>query len=215
MATLYGVYRSRATRIFWLAAELGLRLTHVPVIQASKLSDPLAEGAPLNTRSPKFLKVSPLGAIPVLEDDGFILTESLTINLYLARKYGGGLAAQTGQEDALMQQWAMFGLASLEPHTLPLFYAAGKGSDEGLGIAPHIAALTQPLQDLNRHLGTTGFMVGDRFTVADINMAEIVRYAQFRPGLVEGYPAINDWMRTCQARPGFKAMWAAREAEAE
>lgn len=213
MATLYGVYRSRATRIFWLAAELGLRLTHVPVIQASKLADPRAEGAPLNTRSPEFLKVSPLGAIPVLDDNGFILTESMAINLYLARKYGGSLGAQSNQEEALMQQWAMFGLTSLEPHSLPLFYAA-------TGVVPHrddldhVAALQDPLTALNRHLGQTGHMVGDRFTVADINMAEVLRYAQSRPGLIEAYPAIQNWITGCQARPGFKAMWAAREAEA-
>jgi glutathione S-transferase len=56
-------------------------------------------------------------------------------------------------------------------------------------------------------------MVGGRFTVADINMAEILRYAQGEPGLVEGYPAIAGWLAACHARPAFKAMWERRLAE--
>lgn len=56
-------------------------------------------------------------------------------------------------------------------------------------------------------------MVGGRFTVADINVAEIVRYAQGHEALFENRPALKAWLETCQARPAFKAMWEKRLAE--
>ena len=46
---IYGVLRSRASRVVWLAHELGLRFEHVPVIQAYRLADPGAPDAPFNT----------------------------------------------------------------------------------------------------------------------------------------------------------------------
>ncbi|MCG5476388.1 MAG: glutathione S-transferase, partial [Sinorhizobium fredii] len=92
MLTIYGVYRSRASRNYWMVRELGIPFRSVPVIQARRLADPLSADAPINTRSPGFLAVNPMGLIPAIEDDGLVLTESLANNLYLARKHGGPLA---------------------------------------------------------------------------------------------------------------------------
>lgn len=94
MPKLYGTWRSRATRNLWFANEIGLDLTLVPVWQAYRLDDPGAPDAPLNTLSPEFLAISPAGAIPVLDDGGLILSESLAINLHLARKYGGDMGSR-------------------------------------------------------------------------------------------------------------------------
>ena len=47
MLTIYGVYRSRASRNLWLADELGLAFRHVPVVQVYRLKDPDAPGGPL------------------------------------------------------------------------------------------------------------------------------------------------------------------------
>ena len=85
MLTIYGVYRSRASRNIWLAHELGLPFKHVPVIQHYRLPDAKAPDAPLHTRSAAFLKVNPNGHIPSIDDDGLVLHESLAINLYLAK----------------------------------------------------------------------------------------------------------------------------------
>ena len=76
-----------------------------------------------------------------------------------------------------------------------------------------IATRSRPLGVVNSHLREHGHMVGGRFTVADINMAEILRYAQAEPGLIAGYPEIDAWLSGCQARPAFKAMWDKRLAE--
>ena len=79
MLTIHGVTRSRASRIIWLCFELDVPFLQIPVIQAYRLADADAADAPLNTRSPEFLKLSPAGAIPVIEDDGLVLM--------LARQY--------------------------------------------------------------------------------------------------------------------------------
>ncbi|MCB2117604.1 MAG: glutathione S-transferase family protein [Rhodobacteraceae bacterium] len=217
MITIYGVYRSRASRNFWLLAELGLEHEHVPVIQAYRLPDPAAADAPFNTLSPGFLSISPAGAVPVLRDGDFVLSESLAMNLYIARKAGGPLAPADERENALMEQWALYGISSIEPHALAILFAHAEGrakTPEGEAeIAAEANRLRRPLAVLNSHLRENGHMVGRRFTVADINMAEIVRYAQAEPGLLDGYPEIKDWLAACHARPGFKAMWETRLAE--
>src|SRR5258708_5422894 len=107
MLTIYGVYRSRASRNLWLADELGMTFKHVPVMQAYRLADPDAAGAPLHTRSPAFLTVNPNGHIPTIDDDGVVLHESLAINLYLAKKHGGPLAPATVAEDGQMAMVAL------------------------------------------------------------------------------------------------------------
>ena len=56
-------------------------------------------------------------------------------------------------------------------------------------------------------------MVGGRFTAADINVAECLRYAQGHPTLLGEFPAVNAWLERAQARPAFKAMWERRMAE--
>lgn len=217
MITIYGVYRSRASRNFWLANELGIEVRQVPVIQAYRLKDPAAADAPLNTRSPEFLKVTATAAIPAMEDEGFVLTESLAMNLYIAKKHGGSLAPQDAQEEARMLQWALYGATSVEADALAILYANAEGRAETPEGKAEIDAkaenLRRPLKVIDAHLASEGHMVGGRFSVADINMAEIVRYAQPHPTLIGEFPALEKWLKACQSRPAFRAMWEKRNAE--
>jgi glutathione S-transferase len=122
LLTIYGVYRSRASRNIWLANELGLKFKHVPVIQANRVPDPLSKDAPLNTRSPSFVKINPNCQIPSIDDDGLVLHESLAINLYLARKHGGPLAAASPAEDGQMAMWTLWAATDVEPHSIQVLY---------------------------------------------------------------------------------------------
>jgi glutathione S-transferase len=49
--------------------------------------------------------------------------------------------------------------------------------------------------------------------VADLNLAECLRYAQGHPTLLGEFPAVKAWLDRCQSREAFKKMWAARMAE--
>ena len=217
MLKIYGVYRSRATRNIWLAGELGVPFEHVPVIQAYRLANPDAPGAPLHTRSPAFLKVNPNGHIPSIDDDGVVLHESLAINLYLAKKHGGPLAPANVVEDGQMTMWALWAATEVEPHSIQVLYnMVGKPPaerDAALARAS-IEALRAPFAVLDRALGEGGgHIVGRRFTVTDINVAEIVRYAMPATELFEAAPRVKAWLAACQSRPVFKAMMAKRDAE--
>ncbi|KAA2213802.1 glutathione S-transferase family protein [Teichococcus oryzae] len=212
---IYGVLRSRATRTVWLARELGIPFEHVPVIQSYRLPDPRAADAPFNTASPDFLKLNPNGRVPVVVDDGLVLFESLAINLHLARKHGGELAPRDAAEDALMTQWGFWAATEVEPFSLQIQTHRPAGPKHDMARAEAAAAtLARPLAALEAALRAGGgWLVGGRFTVADLNTAEILRYAQADAGLFAKYPAVGAWIAACQSRPAFKAMMAEREKE--
>lgn len=219
MLTIHGVTRSRASRIIWLCHEIGLEFRQIPVIQAYRLADPDAPGAPLNTHSPDFLALAPAGTIPVIEDDGLIMGESLAATLYLARKYGGDLGPADLAEDALMMQWSFYAATSIEPDALTILFLHAPsrlqpGDDQAV-VANAAERLVRPLKVIEGQLGTHDHLVGARFTVADLNMAEVLRYAQGYGELMGQFPATMAWLERCQARPAFRQMWDARLAEPE
>jgi glutathione S-transferase len=215
MLTIYGVYRSRASRNIWLANELGIPFKLVPVMQLYRLT-PEAAKTTMHTKSPEFLKVNPNGHIPAVDDDGLVLSESQAINLYLAKKHGGPLAPANATEDAQMTMWALWAAIEVEPHAIQILYhrVGNKPEDRDPKIAAASSeALRAPFAVLDKQLAASGYIVGGRFTVADINTAEIVRYASPAPELFEAAPRVKAWLAACQARPAFKTMWATREKE--
>ena len=202
---IYGVLRSRASRPVWAAMEMGLAFERVPVIQGYRLKDPAAPDAPLNTASPAFRAVNPNGLIPSMDDDGFVLHESLAISLYLARKHGGPLAPRDAQEEGLAVMWSLWGMG-IEADALAIVQ---KREPEAAA-----ARLKAPFAVLDAALaGSGGHLVGGRFTVADINLAEVLRYAQPARALFEAAPNLAAWIAACQSRPAFGAMMKKREAE--
>jgi glutathione S-transferase len=217
MITLYGVARSRASRPLWLLGEIGMDCIHVPVMQAYRLKDAHAADAPLNTASADYLAVNPQGQVPCLTDGALTLTESMAITLYLAQVYGGDLGPKDAGEAALMAQWALHAVSSVETPALEIMLTmtnSGADTPEGQGaIAVAAERLRKPMARLDAHLAQHGYLVGSRFTVADINTAECVRYAQGHVGLMAEFPVLSGWLAGLQARPAFAAMWAMRLAE--
>ncbi|MEK1929299.1 MAG: glutathione S-transferase family protein [Pararhizobium sp.] len=219
MLTIYGVYCSRASRNYWMAEELGIPFKSVPVIQARLLADPLAPDARLNTKSPSFLAVNPMGKIPAIEDDGLVLTESLANNLYLARKHDGPLAGADVEEEGQMLAWTLWAATEVEPHTVKIVLTydnVRENTPEGkAAIEASVTGLECPLARLETHLQSQDNVVGNRFTVADLNLAEVLRYAMSETYLFDRHPRVKAWLARCHARPAFEKMMAGRRREVE
>ena len=94
---LHGIAASRAARALWLLKEMNLPFEHV--------SQGYRAGA---THTAEFLQLNPNGHIPVLEDEGTVVWESMAINLYPARKFGGPLAPANLREEAEVLRWTFW-----------------------------------------------------------------------------------------------------------
>ena len=174
MLTIYGVYRSRASRNIWLAEELGLPFKHVAVIQHYRS----VPAGMLHTQSPEFLKINPSGLIPSIDDDGLVLHESLAINLYLARKHGGPVAGATVAEEGQIAMWALWAATGVEPHAINVLYHR-LGNPSGVKD-PKIAdaaveALKGPFAVLDKALEKSGWLVGDRLSLRRVRLARVAR----------------------------------------
>jgi glutathione S-transferase len=195
---IYGVARSRAARVLWMAKELGLDYEHVKVDFATG-----------EARRPEHLALNPNGHVPVIDDDGFILWESMAINLYLAKKYGAGALYPSGlQDEARAWQWSLWGMTEVErPLLTVLFNRAILPENQRDSAAADAAekSLAQPLGVLEGVLGRTSHMLGERFTVADLNVASILAWA--RPAQIDmaRFPQVAEWLKNCAERPAARA----------
>ncbi|WP_114813018.1 glutathione S-transferase family protein [Paraburkholderia kururiensis] len=193
MLTLYGAMASRAHRSIWMLKELGVAFRHEPV--------DFLDG---NTRTPEFLAINPNGRVPVLRDDDFVVYESMAINLYLARRYGDDLGPRDWREDALATQWSFWVVTEVEKPLLlasanrALFAPEGRRETEAQ-IA--LRKLARPWTVLDQHLSRQPWLLGERFTVADLNVATVMDLAPQCAISLDPWPRLQAWHQRCLARP--------------
>jgi glutathione S-transferase len=197
MLKIYGVAQSRALRALWMAEECGVPYEHVPTSNRD------------GTRTPEFLAINPNGHIPAIQDGDLTLWESMAINLYLARKYGGnGIGAKTIEEDGLATQWSFWAMTECEKHTLAvLMHRVGYPEDkrDPKQVEAAIEALKRPMAVLEAALKKgDGHLVGGRFTVADLNVASVFSWLRAGKEALEPFPTISAWLRDCTGRPAAK-----------
>jgi len=196
---------SRAIRTVWTALELGIDYDIVPIGWDDN-----------SIYSDTYRRINPNARVPAIEDDGFVLWESLAITLYLVRKHGGEIAARDLAEEALAWQWTLWAAAHLET---PLIRWAMHGFilDEGERDADVAAAAMEQVRPLlavlDEVLAQRAFLAADRFTVADLNVGAVL--LRPRHGLdLAPWPNLRRWDRAVFARPAAQRAWAIRVAAA-
>ncbi|MGE0416228.1 MAG: glutathione S-transferase family protein [Acetobacteraceae bacterium] len=192
---IYGIPQSRALRCLWMARELAIphENVHVHFAKARESED--------------LVKANPNARIPAIDDNGFTLYESMAINLYLARKYGAGkpVAPATPEEEALATQWSFWVMTEIEKPLLTIMlHAVGMRPVASDVLAQCEADLQRPLKVLEDHLATRDWLIADRFTVADLNVAAVMIWAKTGKLDLTAWPRTADWLRRCMARPAFK-----------
>jgi glutathione S-transferase len=200
MLTLYGMIRSRTVRVHWMLEELGLEYRREPI-------NPRQGEA----RTPEYLATNPNARVPALRDGDLVLCESLAINLYLADRYaarqGTGLWPETAEGRGRCYQWSVWAMTELEPRLYAVLLARGLMPEQPRDDAKAeqgIKAARAPLGVLDAALAARPYLLGAAFSVADLNVASVMHYAQRGSVPLEPYPHLLDWLARCQARPACR-----------
>ena len=185
-------------RAHWMAHELGLDY------EAKLIGSRTGE-----TQTPQFRALNPKEKIPVLVDGDFVLTESAAIVTYLGDTYGKGsglIPEPYTRERALYNQWSSFVQMELDAHTL---YVLRKHRDlAGLyGEAP--AAVTAAIEGFHKQVAVAeqalmdrDFLVGDRFTGADVMLTTTLKWAiAYEVALT---PRLMEYSRLHSSRPAYR-----------
>ncbi len=191
MLKIYGTSMSRASRVLWAAEETGVKYEHVPT--------QIAEA-----KSSAHLKINPNGHIPVIDDDGFVLYESMAINFYLAAKYGKApLWPEAIQDRALANQWSYWSMLEVEPPLVVMLQNAFSPPDKrNPAVAAEAAAkLKAPLTVIEQHLGNREYLLGKDFTIADLNVASVWVIGTMVGLDFSSAPKTTAWLTTCTSRP--------------
>jgi glutathione S-transferase len=194
---IYGIARTRAFRVLWIAKELALPYEHVPI-----------EIGDAGARRPQYLALNPNGRLPAIDDGGFVLWESLAITLYLAKKHSlGRLYPATLEGEAKAWQWSLWAVQEVDRgvniwslHALRLPPA----ERDAVRLAQALKVLEAPFRVLDGALAATRYLLGADFSVADLNVAAVISRAVEMD--LSATPHLCAWLRGCLDRP------AAREA---
>lgn len=160
-------------------------------------------------RQPAFLAINPMGKLPTLTDNGAVVTEQVAIHLYLADRYAAGRLAPVLDHPLRgpYLRWMAFYGACFEPAVL----------DRAMQ-RPEIERMSAPygdydsmLQTLTDQLGRGDFMLGDRFSAADVLWASALRWTTLFK-MVPELPVIRAYIDRVCARPAFERA-AALDAE--
>lgn len=200
---IYGAPKSRTFRPLWAAAELGIPYENVAI--ESSVKDKPAE----------LLAANPMGRIPAIDDGGFKLFESLAITLYLAKKHGTGTLYPAGLEDeARCWQWTLWGVTEIEGLLLDVgrhrFALPPEQRDESVAKAA-VEKLARPLAVLEAHFASRPYMLGQSFTIADLNVASLLYFCWFRKLDAGIGPKTLAWLDRVLTRPAALAARKLRE----
>jgi GST-like protein len=162
-----------------------------------------------------FLAFNPNGKVPVLVDDGFVLTESAAILVYLAEKTGQ-LLPRDGVGRARVFEQLFFHASGLSPAFGNAgFFKRSSPEPQPIAEARFTTEAERILRLLETKLASQSFVAGEDFTIADIAHFGWMWRISF-PGLtLDGRPNLSRWFETVAARPAVQQAVARVEALVE
>ena len=201
MLRVYGAAKSRGLRTLWMVGELGLEYEHRDYLPRSP-----------ETRTPEFRALNPNGRVPVIDDDGFILSESMAINFYLAKKHRSPLYPADPKHEALALQWSLWETDRLDRQIVN-YVRHSKELPEAERKADIAEAswkeIVESFDVLETALSKSEWLAGPAFSVGDLNVAAALYRALTLD--TSQWPRFQAWLNRCWDRPAAKRARAMRE----
>jgi len=157
-------------------------------------------------KEPDYLRISPFGQVPAIDDNGKTLSDSNAIITYLVEKYGQDYnwSGETPEEKAEIQRWLSVAAGEIAsgPCAARLVTVFGADFDHDA-----VKAKTSALFDvLEAVLTGRTFLVNERPTLADIAGYSYIAHAPEGGISLRPYANIRQWLSNVEALPGFVPM---------
>lgn len=196
MIKVYGIPASRTFRTLWMLEELGLAYENIPTHFATG-----------DTRKPEFLAINPNGHIPALVDGDVTMWESMAINLYLAKKYDKGLLPKTLVDECQAIKWSFWAMTEVEPPLLTVLMNRmflPPDQRDASAVEAAIEKLKKPFAVLDAELAERKYLVGDGYSVADVNVASVLSWVALLSIDITEFANLTRWLDVCTSRPACK-----------
>jgi glutathione S-transferase len=198
MLKVYGRSNSvNVQKVMWIIGELGLDHERIDAGGTFGLND-----------QEWYLAMNPMGRVPVLDDDGYILWESHSIIRYLARQNpDAGLYPTDPRLGGDVDKWLDWKLGFLTPALTPAFWGlirTPEAEQDKAAIAASSKASAELFGILDKHLEGREYMAGDNFGLADMPVGAFT-YRWYGLDVEHpDYPNLAAWYeRLCQ-RPAYQ-----------
>lgn len=197
---LYHHPYTRAANTVWMLEEVG-------VPYELRYVDYAAGGQ----KSPEILALNPMGKLPILTDGEVVVTESAAIGLYLADRYSMGKLAPGFDDPArgTYLRWSLFAPSVIEPGSMAK--VAGWTYKEGAAGWGTYDAMVESMRSALRE---RSFVLGDRFSMADVIFGGTIRYMlSFK--MLQPEPIFEEYAARLAERPALKRANARNAAVCE
>ncbi|MEZ0170166.1 glutathione S-transferase family protein [Microvirga sp. TS319] len=160
-------------------------------------------------KSPEYLKLNPNGRIPVLIDGDLVLFETVAIALHLIDRFPeAGLAPQVGsRERAEFYKWVVHLTNTPQAEYRAWFYPHEHVTDEAAIPAAKKAAeqrLYGMFDVISEQLGNRQWLLGDRFSAADLFLFMLIRWGRAMPRPPRALPNLNALAERVLSRPAVQ-----------
>ena len=132
----------------------------------------------------------------------------MAINLYLAKKYGGALYPDNPADEARAIQWSVWGLSEIEGLQMDLVVQRlflTKDKQDPKVIEKAAKGLERPLKVLDAVLADRPYLLGDTFSIADLNLAAVMALLVMAKHDYSAHANVQRWADACYARPSYAA----------
>ena len=192
---IYGVPGSRADRSLWAIEETGIDYEHVKTNFGEE------------SKADEYLEINPNGRIPALIDGDLKLFESMAINLYLTKHYARDLYPTNPNDEAKANQWSVWAISEIEPLQMQIViqkFFVPKDKQDQAEIDQASKGLVRPLKVLDHALRDSDYLLGEKFSVADLNVAGVMLLLKAVKFDFDPFQNVSAWIDKCHARPALE-----------